>query len=50
MKYRRTFCNDPEALRICGTLWGFQPVDLRKKYFKCINCKKPHLVKVGVIK
>jgi len=25
--------------------WGFQPIDLRKKDFICINCKELHNVK-----
>jgi hypothetical protein len=50
MKYRNTVCSDPESLKFPVRFWGFQPVDMRKKYFECIHCKKPHLVKEGVEK
>lgn len=50
MKYRKTVCSDLDHLKLFIRLWGFQPVDMRKKYFKCVHCKKPHLVKEGVVK
>jgi hypothetical protein len=44
MKVRLTRCaTGPKEL--FGSMWGFQPVDMRKKYFVCIHCKKEHLVK-----
>lgn len=45
MKYRKTRCTDPSSIKITGPAWGYQPIDLRKKYFICIHCKKEHLVK-----
>jgi hypothetical protein len=50
MKCRKTECCDPKTLSIIGKVWGFQPVDLRYKYFICINCKKQHETKKYVIK
>ncbi len=50
-KYRKTICTDPFWMKLnLGTAWGYQPVDLRKKYFTCINCNKEHLVKENVIR
>ena len=44
MKYKLTRCASvPKELY--GSMWGFQPVDMRKKYFVCIHCKEEHLVK-----
>jgi hypothetical protein len=49
MKYRKTVClkvyNEFPDMKF----WGFQPVDMRKKYFTCINCKEEHLVSLGVV-
>lgn len=50
MKYRKTKCSDPKHLKLFGYLWGYHPVDMRKKYFICIHCKKPHLIKDDVVK
>lgn len=51
MKYRKTLCSkDYSHLQkpFNGQkwiLWGLQPIDMRRKYYTCINCKEQHLVK-----
>lgn len=48
MKYRKTICLDPN--RLFKNMWGFQPIDMRKKYFECIHCKQLHETKLGVVR
>lgn len=47
VKYRKTICQDESFSK---GMWFFAPIDLRKKYYKCNNCQKEHLVKEGVVK
>ncbi len=49
MKFRKTVCIDPDTIKVLKKCWGYQPIDLRKKKFVCIHCKKEHPVKTCVM-
>lgn len=46
-KYRKTVCQDKGFSK---GMWQFSSIDLRKKYYRCHNCQKDHLVKDGFVK
>jgi hypothetical protein len=47
-KYRFIQCLNETVHPLARGAWGYQPIDMRKKYFRCVNCHELHLVKYGV--
>ena len=51
MKYRSAICTDLEFLKVFPVGgWTYQPIDMRKKYYKCLHCQKDHETKKNVKK